>query len=54
MKHKDKAMDMDVAKKAAKQEVKRHVDTMHAKGGKVKIRGTGAAKKGIYARGPMA
>lgn len=54
MKHKDKAMDMAVAKKAAKQEVKRHVDTMHAKGGKVKIRGTGAAKKGIYARGPMA
>jgi len=25
-----------------------------AKGGKVKVRGTGAATKGLYARGPMA
>lgn len=25
----------------------------YAKGGKVKIRGTGAATKGLYARGPM-
>ena len=32
------------------------VGIMHkmADGGKVKIRGTGAATKGIYARGPMA
>lgn len=46
------------AKKAAKQVVKQHVDKMHkgqkmAKGGGVKIRGTGAATKGIRARGPM-
>ena len=26
----------------------------YAKGGKVKVRGTGAATKGLYARGPMA
>lgn len=25
----------------------------YAKGGKVKVRGTGAATKGLYARGPM-
>ena len=26
----------------------------YSKGGKVKVRGTGAAIKGLYARGPMA
>ena len=26
----------------------------YSKGGKVKVRGTGAATKGLYARGPMA
>jgi len=26
----------------------------YKKGGKVKVRGTGAATKGLYARGPMA
>ena len=25
----------------------------YAKGGKIKVRGTGAATKGLYARGPM-
>lgn len=58
MKHADVKMDKAVVKKA----VHKHEEKMHpgkpktplAKGGKVKIRGTGAAKKGIYARGPMA
>jgi hypothetical protein len=54
MKHKDAGMDRKIAKTAAKEEVRKHVEKMHAKGGKVKIRGTGAATKGIYARGPMA
>lgn len=48
-----------VAKKEAKQAVSQHVEKMHkgqkmAKGGGVKIRGTGAATKGTRARGPMA
>lgn len=42
------------AKRAARAEVRKHEKSMHKKGGKVKIRGTGAAKKGLYARGPMA
>jgi len=54
MKHTDEKMDKKVAEKAAKKEVSKHVKAMHAQGGKVKIRGTGAATKGIYARGPMA
>jgi hypothetical protein len=54
MKHTDAKMDKKVAERAAKKEVTKHVKTMHAKGGEVKIRGTGAATKGIYARGPMA
>jgi hypothetical protein len=54
MKHADKKMDKKVAQTAAKNEVKKHVKAMHAKGGGVKIRGTGAATKGLYARGPMA
>jgi hypothetical protein len=54
MKHTDAKMDKKVAEKAAKKAVKKHETEMHAKGGKVKIRGTGAATKGIYARGPMA
>ena len=29
------------------------VNNGYSKGGKVKIRGTGAATKGLYARGPM-
>lgn len=53
-KHIDAKMDKGIAKKAAKEEVSKHVKAMHAKGGKVKIRGTGAATKGVYARGPMA
>lgn len=45
-----------VAKMEAKKAVKQHEKTMHkmAKGGGVKIRGTGAATKGTMARGPMA
>jgi hypothetical protein len=58
MKHADVKMDKAVVKKA----VHKHEEKMHpgkpktklAKGGKTKIRGTGAATKGIYARGPMA
>lgn len=44
-------------KKAAKKESKKTGKSMtsaYSKGGKVKIRGTGAATKGLYARGPMA
>ena len=29
------------------------MQTAYKKGGKIKIRGTGAATKGLYARGPM-
>lgn len=45
-----------VAKTVAKKAVKEHEKTMHkmAKGGGIKIRGTGAAIKGTTARGPMA
>lgn len=47
-----------MAKKIAQKEVKKHEREMHAqkmaKGGGIKIRGTGAARKGIMARGPMA
>jgi hypothetical protein len=58
MKHADAKMDKAVVKKA----LHAHEEKMHpgkpktklAKGGGVKIRGTGAATKGIYARGPMA
>lgn len=58
MKHADKKMDKAMVKKA----VHKHEEKMHpgkpktklAKGGMTKIRGTGAATKGIYARGPMA
>lgn len=48
--------DKDIAKKAAKKEVKSHEKAMHGmkKGGKVKMRGTGCAKRGVYSRGPMA
>jgi hypothetical protein len=56
--------DVKQVKKIAKKEVQGHEKEMHgargvgllkmAKGGKTKIRGTGAATKGIYARGPMA
>ncbi len=44
-------------KKAAAKEAKRtgqSMQTGYKKGGKVKVRGTGAAIKGLYARGPMA
>ena len=50
----DKAM---VASAVHKHERRMHPGksvTKLAKGGKTKIRGTGAATKGIYARGPMA
>jgi hypothetical protein len=58
MKHSDAKMD----KAAMRTAVHKHESNMHpgkektklASGGKVKVRGTGAAKKGIYARGPMA
>jgi len=45
-----------VAKTVAKKAVKEHEKTMHkmANGGGIKIRGTGAATKGLMARGPMA
>lgn len=42
---------------AAKKEAKKtgkNMTNAYSKGGKVKIRGTGAATKGLYARGPMA
>lgn len=43
-----------VAKTEAKEAVQKHVKAMHmAKGGGIKIRGTGAAKRGVMARGPM-
>ncbi len=58
MKHSDQAMDKSMMQKAVnKHETKMHPGkpkTKLAAGGKVKIRGTGAAKKGVYARGPMA
>lgn len=44
-------------KAAAKKEAKKTGKNMtndYSEGGKVKIRGTGAATKGLYARGPMA
>jgi hypothetical protein len=58
MKHSDVKMDKAVVKKA----VHKHEKGMHpgkpltklAKGGGIKIRGTGAATKGTMARGPMA
>lgn len=53
-KHSDAKMDTKVAKKVAEKAVKAHETKMHAKGGKVKIRGCGAATKGCYAEGPMA
>jgi hypothetical protein len=53
-KHSDVKMDKKVAEKVAKKAVKAHETKMHAKGGGVKIRGTGAATKGLYAEGPMA
>jgi hypothetical protein len=51
-----------MAKMAPKAAVHKHEKAMHpgkpltkmAAGGKVKIRGTGAATKGTFARGPMA
>lgn len=54
MKHADKKVGTTAAKKVAKEEVSKHVKAMHAKGGAVKVRGTGAATKGLFARGPMA
>jgi hypothetical protein len=57
-KHTDVKMDKAAMQKA----VNKHEANLHkgqpktklAKGGMTKIRGTGAATKGIYARGPMA
>jgi hypothetical protein len=48
--------DKGIAEKAAKKAVKSHEKSMHGmkSGGKVKMRGTGCAKRGIYSRGPMA
>jgi hypothetical protein len=53
-KHSDAKMDEKVAKKVATKAVKAHETKMHAKGGGIKIRGTGAATKGTKAYGPMA
>jgi hypothetical protein len=56
MKHADKKTGEKVLK-ALKAHASKPASKAHkglAKGGKVKIRGTGAATKGIYARGPMA
>lgn len=58
MKHDDAKIDKKMAQKA----INKHESKMHpgkpktklAKGGGVKIRGTGAATKGTMARGPMA
>jgi hypothetical protein len=58
MKHSDVKMDKAVVKKA----VHKHEKAMHPGkpmtklkgGGGIKIRGTGAATKGVMARGPMA
>ena len=58
MKHDDVKMDKRMMQKA----VNKHEKAMHpgkpmtklAKGGGIKIRGTGAATKGTMARGPMA
>jgi|TARA_R110000737_G_C14484439_1_gene469128 hypothetical protein len=58
MKHDDAKMDKASVKKA----VGKHEKNMHpgkpitklAHGGGVKVRGTGAATKGLMARGPMA
>jgi hypothetical protein len=48
--------DVKQVKTIASKQVKQHEKSMHgmAKGGGVKIRGTGAATKGLRARGPMA
>jgi hypothetical protein len=57
MKHADKKMDKAVVKKMLKEHASKPASKAHkglAKGGGVKIRGTGAATKGLYARGPMA
>jgi hypothetical protein len=58
MKHNDTKLDAKMTKTA----VHKHEANMHpgkpktklAKGGAIKIRGTGAATKGTMARGPMA
>jgi|TARA_R110000868_G_scaffold316959_1_gene577818 hypothetical protein len=46
------AKGMAQAKAAAKKSGK-PMQSAYKHGGKVKIRGTGAATKGLYARGPM-
>ena len=57
-KHSDVKMDKKMMQKAVnKHEAKLHKGqpkTKLAQGGGVKIRGTGAATKGLYAEGPMA
>ena len=54
----NKTFGYDAAgKKAAAKEAKKTGKAMRStykKGGEVKVRGTGAATKGLYARGPMA
>ena len=53
----NKTFGYDAAgKKAAAKEAKKTGKPMqtYKKGGKIKVRGTGAATKGFYARGPMA
>ena len=53
----NKEFSYDAAgKQAAAMEAKKTgqaMQTAYKEGGKIKIRGTGAATKGLYARGPM-
>lgn len=47
----------DAGKAAAKKEAEKtgkKMTSAYKEGGKVKVRGTGCATKGLYARGPMA
>lgn len=54
----NKTFGYDAAgKKAAAKEAKKTGQAMqmaYKRGGKIKVRGAGAATKGLYARGPMA
>jgi hypothetical protein len=45
---------MPKPKKRSVPSVKKESGLKMAKGGRVKVRGTGAATKGLYASGPMA
>lgn len=47
-------MKKQMMKKGGKCSTKKGEKKAYKSGGKVKMRGTGCAKKGIYSRGPMA